>query len=90
MEGEGYTPIKLEVKNNKTGDIETVTLSQGDSEAILGPDAASIGESDLDIISIMLYAKDKHDASGNAYHEMARICKEMPRHYQLKKTDIRT
>lgn len=50
----------------------------------MGPDAASIGESDLDIIRKMLYAKDKHDVSGNAYHEMARIGKEMPRHYQLK------
>ncbi len=85
MDGEGYTPIRLEVRNNITGDIESVTLDQGDSEAILGPDAASIRESDLDIISIMLYAKDKYDVSGNAYHEMARICKEMPRHYQLKK-----
>lgn len=87
MEGEGYSPIKLEVKNNKTGDIETVTLNQGDSEAILGPDAASIGESDLDI---MLYAKDKHDVSGNAHHEMARICKKNATTLPVEKMDIRT
>jgi len=46
---------------------------------------ASIGENDLDIISIMLYVKDKHDVSRNVYHEIARICKAMPQHYQLKK-----
>jgi len=32
----------------------------------------------------MLYIKDRFDVSGRAYHEMAKVCKEMPRHYKLK------
>jgi len=37
--GEGYTPIKLKVRNNNNGDIKAVTLNQGYSKAILGLDA---------------------------------------------------
>ena len=50
----------------------------------LAPDAASISESDLDII---LYVKDKH-MSTNAYHEMARIYKGAST-LPLGKMDIR-
>ena len=32
----------------------------------------------------MLYIKDRYSISGAAYHEMAKVCKEMPRHYKLK------
>jgi len=27
---------------------------------------------------MMLYIKDRFDVSGRAYHEMAKVCKEMP------------
>ena len=33
---------------------------------------------------MMLYVKDRYNVSGTAYHEMARLCKEMPRHLKLK------
>lgn len=84
METEGYTPLKPEVRNKRSGEIETVTLNPVDSKEILGPNTASITESDLDVVSMMLYVKDKYDVSGSAYHEMARICKILPWHYRLK------
>ena len=39
---------------------------------------------ECDTISMMLYVKDRYDISNKAYHEMARICRGMPRHYLLK------
>ena len=33
---------------------------------------------------MLLYVKDRHNVSGDAYHEMAQLCKTMPRHYKLK------
>jgi len=31
-----------------------------------------------------IYIKDKYNISGNAYHEMAQIFKDMPRYYKMK------
>ena len=33
---------------------------------------------------MLLYVKDTHNVSGNAYHEMAQLCNAMPQHYKLK------
>ena len=33
---------------------------------------------------MMLYAKDRFQVSGRAYHEMSKICRQMPRHYKVK------
>ena len=33
---------------------------------------------------MMLYVKDRFSISGRAYHEMAKLCKAMPKHYKLK------
>ena len=33
---------------------------------------------------MMLYIKERFDVSGSAYHEMAKICHQMQRHYRLK------
>ena len=37
-----------------------------------------VSDQDVDMISMMLYVKDKYNVSGTAYHEMA------SRHYRLK------
>ena len=44
----------------------------------------SLPHNDQDIVSMMLYVKDRYNISGNAYHEMASLCRQMPRHYTLK------
>ena len=51
--------------------------------SIFGSDAASVSDDDLDMIS-MMYVKDKYYVSGNAYHEMSRLCKGLPRSYKIK------
>jgi len=46
-------------------------------------------EQTLDILNMTLYLKDMFSISGAAYHEMARLFKQMPRHYKLKEKIIR-
>ena len=43
-----------------------------------------IGEQEADVVSMMLYVKDRYNISGSAYHELASLCRQMPRHYRLK------
>ena len=80
LEAEGYTPLKVELKNKRTGEVETVALNSD----VLGEDASAMSQDDLDMLHMMLYIKDKFNVSGEAYHRMARLCKAMPRHYKLK------
>lgn len=82
---EGYTPRKLELSNNSTGTLETLALQQLEVQNIFGANAHSMTTDKCDVISMMLFVKDRYDVSNNAYHEMARICHAMPRHYFLKK-----
>lgn len=35
-------------------------------------------------LCMLLYVKDRHNVSGDAYHEMAQLCNAMPQHYKLK------
>ena len=64
---EGYTPVKVEMLNQTTGEYETLTLGSD----ILGPELNSVSENDLDIVNMMLLVKDRYDVSSRAYHEMA-------------------
>ena len=41
-------------------------------------------EDERDVVSMMLYVKDRYSVSKDAYHQMARICKGMPREYLLR------
>lgn len=84
LELEGYTPRKLELFNNTTGMLESLTLQQLEVQEIFGVNAHSMTTDECDTISMMLYVKDRYDISNKAYHEMARICRSMPRHYLLK------
>ena len=42
-------------------------------------------KNDFDQINMMLMIKDSYNVSGNAYHEFARVAKEMPHHHKLKR-----
>ena len=81
LESEGYTAMKVTVKNNTTNDIEIIDMN---SDELLGPQGNSATEEEVDLLNMMLYIKDKYNVSGAAYHEMAQLCKSMPRHYKLK------
>ena len=78
---EGYTPVKVEMLNQTTGEYETLTLGSD----ILGPELNSVSENNLDIVNMMLLVRDRCDVSSRAYHEMASICQSMPKHYKLKR-----
>lgn len=40
---------------------------------------------ELDMLNMILFVKDRCNVSGEAYHQLARICKELPRHWKLKR-----
>lgn len=84
LEAEGYTSLKIELKNKRTGKIETVSFN-GD---VLGEDVGTMSQNDLDMLNMMLFVKDKFNISGEAYHRMAQDCKAMPRHYRLKERKV--
>ena len=52
---EGFTPSKLEVLNNTTGEVETIHLATD----ILGPDAHSATQEDFELINTVLLIKDR-------------------------------
>ena len=83
MGREGYIPLKLEVLNTKSGDVETIVLNEERCQEIFGQD--NITDDELDMINMLLFVKDKYDVSGRAYHEFASIYKQLPRHYKLKR-----
>jgi len=83
LQREGYTPTKVELKCNKTGKKETIVLSEEECQTLTSS-MDKPTQDDMDIVNMMLYAKDRFSVSGSAYHEMAQACREMPRHYKLK------
>lgn len=81
LQEDGYVPLKVEVKNVKTGTTETIEL---DAE-VFGQDAENLSSDDLQTINMMLFIKDKFNVSSWAYHELAKVCKSMPRYYKIQR-----
>lgn len=81
LNAEGYSVMKVTLHDNSSG--ETTTLDMP-SANLLGPQEDLPADRELDELNMMLYIKDRFNISGGAYHEMAQLCKTMPRHYQLK------
>lgn len=83
LEEGGLTPVKITVLNSETQRLESIALKE-DIEKALGVQGENLTHKDQDIVSMMLYVKDRYNISGSAYHEMASLCRQMPRHYCLK------
>lgn len=83
LEEEGLTPVKVTVMDTNLGEFRDITL-RTDLERALNLTGEHMNSEEVDMISMMLYVKDKYHVSGNAYHEMASLCRQMPRHYKLK------
>ena len=81
LENNGYIPLRVEVKNIQTGSTESIELN---TKEVFGQNAESITDDDLQIINMMLFVKDKYNISSRAYHELAKICKSMPRYYKVQ------
>ena len=83
IENDGLVPVSVTVLNMETNEIEKLSIRK-DLEVALNLSGEQIGEQEADLVSMMLYVKDRYNISGSAYHEMASLCREMPRHYRLK------
>ena len=83
LENDGLTPVSVTVFNTETEKLENITVRK-DLETALQLNGEELGEQEADLVSMMLYVKDKYNISGSAYHELASLCREMPRHYRLK------
>ena len=88
LQEQGYMPTAVNVVNVVTGGMETITLCTDNLAEMFG-DVEDIREHELDTVNMMLYLKDWYNISDSAYHELAKVCKEMPRQYKLKER-IRT
>ena len=88
LEEEGFTPVEIVVQNETTEDFETICINR-DLEKALQLRAEKVSTTDCELISMMLYIKDKHNISGSAYHEIASICKDLPRsHRNIASSDL--
>ena len=75
----------MTVFNTETEKLENITVRKDlDLETALQLNGEELGEQEADLVSMMLYVKDKYNISGSAYHELASLRREMPRHYRLK------
>ena len=79
----GLTPSIVTVLNKETSYTEIVCVRK-DLKAALNLDGEDLGQQEVDMISMMLYVKDRYHISGNAYHEFASFCHAILRRYRLK------
>ena len=82
LESEDCVPLKLTVQNRQSGVIETSVLNEEACRTVFGQE--HILDQEMDIINMILFVKDRFHISGQAYHELAKICKALPRHWKLK------
>ena len=54
------------------------------SDEVFGENVETANQDDIDRIHMILFVKDRFNVSGEAYHQMAQVCKAMPRYYKLK------
>ena len=77
---EGFTPKKLELVHNETGETETICLAND----ILGSDGKSITEDEVDHLIMLLLVKHQYNVLEH-YKIKARI-KELNQHWTIKPT----
>ena len=75
LEDEDVSPVSVTLVDNETMELQTLTLSRDITRA-LNLDSEQLSE-DANLISMMLYVKDRYNVSGSAYHEMASHCATM-------------
>ena len=75
--GESLKPTNVEAINNKNWEKEIIPLVVDDS-------VTSSTDKQTHKTYKMLYVKDRFRISNKAYHEMARVCPEMPHAHALK------
>ena len=85
LKEQGLIPTQITMRDINTGTKETIDINVDDATELFGEDYEEADKNDFDRINMMLMIKDSYNVSGNAYHEFARVAKEMPRHHKLKR-----
>ena len=82
---QGYTLTKVEAVNNQTSETELVYQTKEDLQCVSGSDSDSstVSEDDVDTLNMLLFVKDRYCISGEAYHELTKICKSLKKLDQL-------
>ena len=81
LKQQGLIPVQVITRDINTGTKETIEINVDDATELFGEDYEEADKNDFDRINMMLMIKDSYNVSGNAYHEFARVAKEMPRHH---------
>ena len=81
LQHEGYAPLSVKVQSTKTGKTEFIDLRNEDVEDVFG--SGDVSDNHVDTLNMMLFVKDWYNVSHSAYHEFAKICKQMPRQYKI-------
>ena len=81
LEDQEFIPVTVMVRNVSTGK-EAIHLCDQDLFELFGQ-SNDVDKDTLDAVNMMLYIKDWYISDG-AYHELAKVCKEMPRQYRLR------
>ena len=71
------------MKNTRTGETEKIDICNQEHIELFDSEE-EVTEDSLDMLNMMLLIKDSYNISGGAYHELASICKSLPRHYKIK------
>ena len=82
---EGFVPTRLELRSVGSGESHTLILNKEMWSDLFGQAGSEASQEDIDTVNMMLFVKDKYNVSGQAYHEMRKVCKQMPTHYKVKK-----
>ena len=79
LQGQGNLPVSVTAISMVAGNAESIRLPNSALAELFRHE--EVHEDDVDAVNMMLYIKDWHNISQEAYHELAKLCKEMPRHF---------
>ena len=74
--------MTVTVMNTSTGKEDTTTLESQHLTELFGQ-SEEMTEDELERVNMTLYIKDGYSVSDSAYHELAKVCAQMPRQYRL-------
>ena len=77
LEDQGFILITITLMNMSTGKEEAISLCNQDLIELFGQ-FNDVDKDTLDMVNMMLYIKDWYNVSDGAYHELAKVCREMP------------
>ena len=78
-----FVAAKVEIFHENTQEYETLTLV--DKEDIqTSSRTETLTNEEIDEINLLLHTKERFNISNEAYHEIAMICKDLPRSWKVQ------